>query len=100
VAEVEMAMGDLEQLRGREQFSQSALDSLDQSTAAAHKRTELQLGSTLDLQDSLLEQQRAQLDLIGARAARDLAYVSLYKALGGAPIAADKPHDTHAAEKN
>lgn len=100
VAEVEMAMGDLEQLRGREQFSQSALDSLDQSAAAAHKRTELRLGSTLDLQDSLIEQQRAQLDLISARAARDLAYVSLYKALGGAPIAADKPHDKHAPDKN
>ncbi|HEY9132333.1 MAG TPA: TolC family protein [Dyella sp.] len=86
VAEVETAMGDLEQLRDRETSLQSAFDALDRSTAGARKRAELNLASTLDVQDSLIEQQRAQLELINARAARDLAYVSLYKALGGAPL--------------
>jgi outer membrane protein TolC len=34
----------------------------------------------------LIAQQNAQLALISTRAERDLAYVSLYKALGGAPL--------------
>jgi len=34
----------------------------------------------------LIAQQNAQLELVSARADRDLAYVSLYKALGGAPL--------------
>jgi outer membrane protein, multidrug efflux system len=38
------------------------------------------------MQDALIAQQNAQLALISARAERDLDYVSLYKALGGAPL--------------
>jgi outer membrane protein, multidrug efflux system len=34
----------------------------------------------------LIAQQNAQLALIAARGERDLAYVSLYKTLGGAPL--------------
>jgi hypothetical protein len=50
------------------------------------KRAELTLGSNLDVQEGLIENQRAQLERVSAIAARDLAYVSLYKALGGAPM--------------
>jgi multidrug efflux system outer membrane protein len=46
----------------------------------------LGLSSTLELQDALIAQQNAQLELVSTRAQRDLAYVSLYKALGGAPL--------------
>ena len=49
---------------------------------------ELTLGSNLDVQEGLIENQRAQLERVSAIAARDLAYVSLYKALGGAPMPA------------
>lgn len=86
VAEAETAMGDLEQLRTREDASQRAVAALDTSMAALRKRAELNLGSHLDVQDGLIESQRAQLELTSAIAARDLAYVSLYKALGGAPM--------------
>jgi len=86
VAEAETAMGDLEQLRTREDALQRATDAVGQSTAALRKRAELKLGSNLDVQDGLIENQRSQLELVSAIAARDLAYVSLYKALGGAPM--------------
>ena len=52
------------------------------------KRAELGLGSGLDVQDSVIDGHRAELELASAIAARDLAYVSLYKALGGAPMPA------------
>ena len=87
VTEAETAMGDLEQLRGRESASQQAYQALQTSTAAVRERAELKLGSNLDVQDSLIESHRAELDVVGAIAARDLAYVALYKALGGAPMA-------------
>jgi len=86
VAEAETAMGDLEQLRTREEASRRATEALDTSMTALHKRAELNLGSNLDVQDGLIENHRAQLELVSAIAARDLAYVSLYKALGGAPV--------------
>jgi len=86
VAEAETAMGDLEQSRLREDAMQRATEALDSSTAALRKRAELTLGSNLDVQEGLIENQRAQLERVSAIAARDLAYVSLYKALGGAPM--------------
>lgn len=93
VAEAETAMGDLQQLLARENASQQAMQALEQGGAIMRKRAELGLGSTLELQDGLLESQRAELELVSARAARDLAYVALYKALGGAPLPADDSTD-------
>lgn len=89
VAEAEVAMGDLEQLRGREQATVQAAQSVQTTMDALNKRAELNLSSHLDVQDGLVENQRAQLEVISAIAARDLAYVSLYKALGGAPMPAE-----------
>lgn len=86
VAEAETAMGDLEQLRNREDVSRQASDALQTSVTALRKRAELKLGSNLDIQDGLIEGHRAELEVVSAVAARDLAYVSLYKALGGAPM--------------
>ena len=86
VAETETAMGDLQLLRFRESAATQAAQAFDGNFAAADKRRALGLGSTLDVQDVRVAQQRAQLELISARAERDLAYVSLYKALGGAPL--------------
>ncbi|MFC4528384.1 TolC family protein [Dyella halodurans] len=86
VAEAETAMGDLEQLRSRETASQQAAQAVQTSMAALRKRAELNLGSNLDVQDGLIEGHRAELEVVGAVAARDLAYVALYKALGGASM--------------
>lgn len=86
VAEVETALGDLHQLHLRETATSRAVEALDSRTASVRKRKQLGLGSTLQLQDSLIEQRQAQAELVSARATRDLAYVALYKALGGAPL--------------
>jgi outer membrane protein TolC len=86
VAETETAMGDLQQAHMREAAAMQAAQALDGNAAALDKRRALGLSSTLELQDAMIAQQNAQLELISARAQRDLAYVSLYKALGGAPL--------------
>lgn len=86
VAEAETAMGDLEELRNREAATQRARDALLQASDAMARRTQLGLGSRLDVQESLIDTHRADMELVSAIAARDLAYVSLYKALGGAPL--------------
>ena len=85
VAEAEVAMGDLQQARLRETAAGKAAQALGSNAAALDKRHNLGLASTLDLQDAAIARQNAQLALVSARAERDLAYVSLYKALGGAP---------------
>lgn len=85
VAEAETAMGDLQQMHGRETAAAQAAQALDGNVTALGKRRGLGLSSTLDLQDAVIAAQHAQLELAAARAERDLAYVSLYKALGGAP---------------
>ncbi|MFC3650602.1 efflux transporter outer membrane subunit [Dyella humi] len=85
VAEAETAMGDLQQAHMRETSAEQAAQALDHNASALGQRRNLGLASTLDVQDALIAQQNAQLELASARAERDLAYVSLYKALGGAP---------------
>ena len=85
VAEAEIAMGDLQQAHLRETAAGKAAQAFGNNAAALEKRHGLGLASTLDMQDAAIAQQNAQLALISARAERDLAYVSLYKALGGAP---------------
>lgn len=92
VAEVETALGDLHQLHLREAAMNRAVQALDSRTIAVRKRKQLGLDSTLQLQDSLIEQRQTQAERASARATRDLAYVALYKALGGAPLpSADLP---------
>jgi len=85
VAEAETAMGDLQQAHMREAAAGKMTQALGSNAAALDKRHSLGLASTLDLQDAAIAQQNAQLELVSARAERDLAYISLYKALGGAP---------------
>lgn len=86
VAETETAMGDLQEAHFRETAAEQAAHALDSNASALEKRRDLGLASTLELQDALIAQRDAELDVISARAERDLAYVTLYKALGGAPL--------------
>ena len=100
VAESETAMSDLQQLHLREVATEQEVQALNGNADALDKRRSLGLSSTLEWQDALIAQQNAQLELVSARAERDLAYVSLYKALGGAPlppvdVAADYDEGTH-----
>lgn len=86
VAEVETALGNLAQQRARETQCEIALQALQRVDAATGKRVALKLASPLDRQDSVIAREQAALELGEARSARGLAYVALFKALGGAPL--------------
>jgi outer membrane protein TolC len=86
VAEVETALGSLQQQRRREQQDTVAWQALQRADQAVQVRTGLQLGSPLDRTESRIAADQAALELADARAAHSLAYVALFKALGGAPL--------------
>ena len=89
VAEVQTALGRLDQQQQQEQQSTLAASALGRAHAAVAKRVQLGLDSPFDQLDSVLAEDQAKLASIDARAAHGLAFVSLYKALGGAPMPED-----------
>lgn len=96
VAEVENALGKLAWERAREKQCDIALHSLQRADAAIGERVALKLASPLDRQDSAIARDQAALALDDARTARGLAYVALFKALGGAPLPPTDPDErTH-----
>jgi outer membrane protein TolC len=88
VSEVETALGSVQQQRLREQHSLHAWKASQRVDQAVQTRAKLQLASPLERTESELGVDQAALDLADARAAHDLAYVALFKALGGAPLPA------------
>ena len=101
VADVETALGTLQQQEQREQHNLRAWQALQRVDGALQTRVKLQLDSPLALADGQIAATQAAIELADARASRCLAYVALFKALGGAPLPADEaPHATsgHAAE--
>ncbi len=86
VAEVETALGQLEQQREREAHITQAHDALVRAAQAAGVRVNLHLASPAEQLDSQLALAQSTSALADATVARDLAFVSLYKALGGAPL--------------
>ncbi len=91
VAEVETALGSLQQSRQREQASTRAWQALQRADQSALTRVRLRLDSPLEQIQSTLAAAQAAIELSDARAARNLAYVALFKALGGAPLPAAAP---------
>lgn len=92
VAEVETALGNLQQQQQREQQSRTAWHALQRVERATQTRVSLHLDSPLDQVDSEVATAQAAIELADARAAHSLAYVALFKALGGAPLpTADTP---------
>ena len=89
VAEVEASLAALSAQAAREQALTAAREQAQGHGQALERRRRL----GLDSEWSVLPTQRALLQARGqiatARAARALAYVSLYKALGGAPLSAE-----------
>jgi NodT family efflux transporter outer membrane factor (OMF) lipoprotein len=85
VAEVEIALGNLAQQRQREHDSVDAWQALTRAADSEIIRQQLGLASGIGRASSEIARDQAALDVIDARAARDLAYIALYKALGGAP---------------
>jgi outer membrane protein TolC len=98
VADVETALGTLQQQEQREQHSLDAWQALRRADASLQTRVNLRLDSPLSLADGQLAATQAAIDLADARASHSLAYVALFKALGGAPLPVDeapghgKPH--------
>lgn len=86
VAEAETALGQLELARTRESQSELALAAARRIDTATAKRVALKLASPLERQDSAIAREQAALALVRARTARGLAYIALFKALGGAPL--------------
>ncbi|MFK2876843.1 efflux transporter outer membrane subunit [Rhodanobacter hydrolyticus] len=98
VAEVETALGTLQQQQQREQHSLEAWQALQRAGDALQTRVKLQLDSPLALADSQLATTQAAIELADARASHSLAYVALFKALGGAPLPADEAPDAKSAD--
>ncbi|MDE3071522.1 MAG: efflux transporter outer membrane subunit [Pseudomonadota bacterium] len=98
VAEVETALGSLQQQEQREQQSMLAWQALRHADRAVQTRVKLQLVSPLDLAESRIAADQAAIELADARAAHSLAYAAVFKALGGAPLpAAEAPGASPAA---
>jgi multidrug efflux system outer membrane protein len=98
VAEVESAMGSLQQQQQREQQNELAWQALQRVDQSMQTRQALHLASPLDRVESHIAADQAALELADARAGHSLAYVALFKALGGAPLPpADVPGTTPAA---
>jgi multidrug efflux system outer membrane protein len=90
VAEVQTALGSLDQQQQREQHSMLAWQALRRFDHAVQTRVNLHLDSPLERTQSQLAAEQAAIELADARSARSLAYVALFKALGGAPLPADE----------
>ncbi|MBK7249827.1 MAG: TolC family protein [Gammaproteobacteria bacterium] len=86
VTEVETGLGQLERQRERQAASERAFESLANAERAAATRVRLRLASPGDQIESQLALAQASLAMADATTARGLAFVSLYKALGGAPL--------------
>lgn len=84
VSDVETALDDLHSTQQQAQARHDAWLALDQASSRAGTRYRLGLDSTAQRLVARSERDRARLQLVQARAAHAVAYVALYKALGGA----------------
>ena len=100
VAEVENALGGLEQQRLREQANAQAWQALDDIARHSRQRRQLGLASGLAVSAADVDRDEAGLQLLDARSARALEYIALGKTLGGASIVAAEPAaiSTHAGQ--
>lgn len=85
IAEVETALGALQRDTLREVQAEQVAEAMERGVNAVTRRTELQLANSLTTNSAALEALEGELALVDARAERGIAYVALYKALGGAP---------------
>lgn len=88
VADVETSLGQLHERTDEERRCADALAALTRADAVVAKRVDLQLASPLDRVESRVAREQAAQALVQARARRGLAFVALFKALGGAPLPA------------
>jgi outer membrane protein TolC len=88
VAEVETALGRLHRQAEYERHCAEAAAALDHADGIVARRAALKLAGPMDQAESAIARDQAALALVQARASRGLAFVALYKALGGAPLPA------------
>ncbi|HHA2859335.1 TPA: TolC family protein [Stenotrophomonas maltophilia] len=86
VSEVEGALGSLARQESSIQSLRAADDAAGQQVKRQARQVQLGLSSEFDGLDTQRAALAAQADLIGAQGARVLAFASLYRALGGAPL--------------
>jgi multidrug efflux system outer membrane protein len=86
VADVETSLSALQQQAQREQQISLAREALQRVDRAVQDRVRLRLDSPLDRVESQIALEQADAQLAQARAERSVAYVALFKALGGAPL--------------
>lgn len=100
VAEVETALGSLQQQEQREAQSAAAWRALQRVDQSMQTRQRLHLASSLEQTESHIAASEAAVELSDARAAHSLAYIALFKALGGAPLPRAEQPATPAAQSN
>lgn len=88
VGEVETAIGRLQRQAEYERHCSRAAAALDHADGILARRAALKLASPMDQAESAIASDQAALALVQARASRGLAFVALFKALGGAPLPA------------
>lgn len=86
VSEVEGALGSLARQDSSIQSLRAANDAAGQQVTRQARQVQLGLSSEFEGLDTQRAALAAQADLIGAQGARVLAFASLYRALGGAPL--------------
>ncbi len=86
VSEVEGALGSLARQDSSIQSLRAANDAANQQVKRQVRQVQLGLSSEFDGLDTQRAALASQADLIGAQGARVLAFASLYRALGGAPL--------------
>ncbi|MEO8460754.1 MAG: efflux transporter outer membrane subunit [Dokdonella sp.] len=87
VAEVEIALASLEQQRLRVSSDTRSLAAQKNASAATATLVHLQLADGIDNSDAKIALDQAAIESEQASEARNLAFIALYKALGGAPLA-------------
>lgn len=86
VSEVEGALGSLARQDSSIQSLRAANEAASQQVRRQARQVQLGLSSEFEGLDTQRAALAAQADLIGAQGARALAFASLYRALGGAPL--------------
>jgi outer membrane protein TolC len=96
VAEVETALATLVNLRGRLGALDLAMAGIGQVDAAGATLHRLGLADDLDRASSTTAVLQARLERARVGQERSLAFIALYKALGGAPLPPDAFASVHA----
>jgi len=93
VAEVESALAALHAQVERGALLARNVSALDQAAAGAATLRRLGLADGTDLATATTAKAEAEIELAQAQQERSLAFIALYKALGGAPLPATTPAD-------